>query len=49
MGSNAVTAATDPEAAERDWGAAATDSAVGMGNAATAVAAATQNHTTGPR
>ena len=35
MGPNAITAATDPEAAERDWGAAATGSAVGMGNAAT--------------
>ena len=35
MGPNAVAAATDPEAAERDWGAAATGSAVGMGNAPT--------------
>ena len=35
MGPNAVTAATDPEAAERDGGTAATGSAVGMDNAAT--------------
>ena len=35
MGTNTVTAATDPAAAERDWRAAATSSAVSMGNAAT--------------
>ena len=45
LGPNTVTAATDPEAAERDWSAATTGSAVGMGNAATVGGTATVGDT----